>query len=56
MKDFCMTLDNQLTFFFFFLGDIEEMEQHKDEIVKNQLLKLGFLNAKLGPEGHPWET
>ena len=32
------------------------MEQHKDEIVKHQLLNLGFLNAKLGPEGHPWET
>lgn len=32
------------------------MEQHKDEIVENRLLNLAFLNAELGPEGHPWET
>lgn len=30
------------------------MEQHKDEIVEKALLKTAFLNAKLGPEGHPW--
>ena len=38
------------------LGDVLEMEQHKDEIVKNQLLSLAFLNAKLGPEGQTWKT
>lgn len=32
------------------------MEQHKDEIVEKQLLSLAFLNARLGPEGHPWGT
>ena len=32
------------------------MERHNDEIVKDQLLNLAFLNAVLGPEGHPWET
>ena len=51
-----MTIDTPLICVSFSLGDIEEMEKHKDEIVKNELLKLGFLNAKLGPEGHPWET
>lgn len=38
------------------VGDIEEMEQHKDEIVEKNLLKTAFLNAQLGPEGHPWES
>ena len=38
------------------LGDVLEMEQHKDEIVKDQLLSLAFLNAKLGPEGQIWKT
>ena len=32
------------------------MELHKHEIVKKDLLKTAFLNAKLGPEGHPWES
>lgn len=29
---------------------------HKDEIVGKDLLKTAFLNARLGPEGHPWES
>lgn len=32
------------------------MAKHKDEIKEKRLLSLGFLNAKLGPEGHPFET
>ena len=36
--------------------DVEEMEKHKDEIVEGKLLKLAFLGAKLGPEGHPWKN
>ncbi|THX69415.1 NAD(P)-binding protein [Aureobasidium pullulans] len=34
--------------------DVEEMEKHKDEIKERKLLKLAFLNGKLGPEGHAW--
>ncbi|KAJ4079026.1 hypothetical protein NW760_014713 [Fusarium oxysporum] len=34
--------------------DIEEMEAHKDEIVRDDLLGRAFLNAKLGKDGHPW--
>ncbi|TIA77071.1 NAD(P)-binding protein [Aureobasidium pullulans] len=34
--------------------DVEEMEKHKDEIKEKKLLKLAFLNGKLGPEGHTW--
>lgn len=37
-------------------GDVEEMEEHKSEIVDKKLLKIAFLNANLGPDGHPWET
>ncbi|KAF2790239.1 NAD(P)-binding protein [Melanomma pulvis-pyrius CBS 109.77] len=36
--------------------DVEEMEKHKDEIVEGKLLKLAFLGAKLGAEGHPWKN
>ncbi|PVH93937.1 NAD(P)-binding protein [Periconia macrospinosa] len=36
--------------------DVEEMEKHKDEILEGKLLKLGFIGAKLGPEGHPWNV
>ncbi|KAI4942641.1 hypothetical protein J4E91_009810 [Alternaria rosae] len=36
--------------------DVNEMEAHKQEITEQKLLKLGFLNAKLGPEGHPWSA
>lgn len=36
--------------------DVEEMQKHKDEIVEGKLLKLAFLNAKLGPDGQPWST
>ncbi|KAI4956944.1 hypothetical protein J4E86_005416 [Alternaria arbusti] len=36
--------------------DVDEMEAHKQEITVQKLLKLGFLNAKLGPEGHPWSA
>ncbi|PVH99279.1 NAD(P)-binding protein [Periconia macrospinosa] len=35
--------------------DIEEMEAHKDQIVRDNLLRRAFLNAKLGKDGHPWE-
>ena len=34
--------------------DVEEMEAHADEIREGKLNQLGFLNAKLGLEGHPW--
>jgi NAD(P)-dependent dehydrogenase (short-subunit alcohol dehydrogenase family) len=34
--------------------DVEEMEGHREEIVEKKLLKLGFIGAQLGPEGHPW--
>ena len=34
--------------------DVDEMEAHADEIKEGKLNQLGFLNAKLGPEGHPW--
>ena len=36
--------------------DVGEMEAHREEIVKKELLKLGSVRAKLGPEGHPWES
>lgn len=35
--------------------DVDEMEQHKAEITEGKLLKLGFLNAKLGPDGFTWK-
>lgn len=34
--------------------DVGEMEAHAEEIREGKLNWLGFLNAKLGPEGHPW--
>ena len=34
--------------------DVNEMEAHANEIKEGNLNKLSFLNAKLGPEGHPW--
>ncbi|KAI1456431.1 NAD(P)-binding protein [Annulohypoxylon moriforme] len=34
--------------------DIEEMEAHKGQIVRDNLLSRAFLNAKLGKDGHPW--
>jgi hypothetical protein len=30
------------------------MEAHAEEIKEGKLNHLGFLNAKLSPEGHPW--
>ena len=36
--------------------DVDELEAHKGEITEKQLLKLGFLKAQLGPEGHPWSA
>jgi len=36
--------------------DVREMEAHKKEITEKGLVKLAFLNAKLGPEGHSWEA
>jgi hypothetical protein len=35
--------------------DVEEMEAHAEEINEKKLLNTAFLNAKLGPEGHPFE-
>ena len=37
-------------------GDVNEMEEHKSEIVDKNLLKIAFLNATISPDGHPWET
>ena len=37
-----------------YLGDVTELEQHKEEIAEKKLLHLAFLNASLGAEGHPW--
>ena len=34
--------------------DVNEMEDHADEIREGKLNQLGFLNAKLGADGHPW--
>ncbi|MCJ1426089.1 hypothetical protein MMC29_003991 [Sticta canariensis] len=36
--------------------DVNEMEEHKSEIVDKKLLKIAFLNATLSSDGHPWET
>ena len=32
------------------------MEKHQYEIMEKGLLKTAWINAKLGPEGHPWES
>lgn len=34
--------------------DVEEIEKHAEEIKTGRLLKLSFINAKVGPDGHPW--
>ncbi|KAF2801654.1 NAD(P)-binding protein [Mytilinidion resinicola] len=34
--------------------DVVEMEKHKEDIVEGKLLRLGFINAKLGPGGVEW--
>lgn len=34
--------------------DVNEMEAHATEIADGKLNHLASLNAKLGPEGHPW--
>ncbi|KAI1495695.1 hypothetical protein F5X99DRAFT_402726 [Biscogniauxia marginata] len=36
--------------------DVNELEQHKDEIVEKKLVKLAFLNGQLQPGGHPWSS
>ncbi|KAF9693909.1 hypothetical protein EKO04_008165 [Ascochyta lentis] len=36
--------------------DVEEMEAHQEEIKEQKLLKLAFLGAKLGSDGHPWSS
>lgn len=36
--------------------DLDELEKHKSEITEQKLLKLAFLGAKLGIEGHPWSN
>lgn len=35
--------------------DVDEMEAHQGEIVGKNLVKLGFLNGKLGVGGVEWE-
>ena len=39
-----------------FAGDVEEMEKHKEEMMSKGLIKTAYLFAKLGAEGHPWES
>ncbi|KAI1174694.1 NAD(P)-binding protein [Nemania sp. FL0916] len=34
--------------------DIQEMEDHKEEILREGRNKLSFVNAQLGKGGHPW--
>ena len=36
--------------------DVNEMKVHASEITEGKLTQLAFLNAKLGPEGHPWAS
>lgn len=36
--------------------DVNELEQHKAEIVEKGLVKLGFLNGKLQPGGYDWSS
>ncbi|KAM0799895.1 hypothetical protein BDR22DRAFT_806664 [Usnea florida] len=36
--------------------DVEELEAHASEIKEGKLAELGFLNGKLGSEGHPWAS
>jgi NAD(P)-dependent dehydrogenase (short-subunit alcohol dehydrogenase family) len=36
--------------------DIKEMEEHKEEIVKKNLLKMQWISAQLGAGGHPWDA
>lgn len=36
--------------------DVNEMEAYADEIRDGKLNHLGMLNARLGPEGHPWAS
>ena len=36
--------------------DLDGLEKHKSEITEQKLLKLAFLGAKLGIEGHPWSN
>ncbi|KAJ4352217.1 uncharacterized protein N0V89_007564 [Didymosphaeria variabile] len=34
--------------------DVEEIRKHAEEIKEGKLLRLGHINAKVGPDGHPW--
>jgi hypothetical protein len=34
--------------------DVDELEQHREEIVKEKLLKLQWLPARFGEGGHPF--
>lgn len=36
--------------------DVNELVQHKAEIVEKELVKLGFLNGKLQPGGYNWSS
>ena len=36
--------------------DVVELEAHASEIKEGKLAELGFLNGKLGSEGHPWAS
>ncbi|KAI8935831.1 hypothetical protein NX059_007348 [Plenodomus lindquistii] len=36
--------------------DFDEMEAHREEIVRDKLLKVGFIGARFGKNGHPWKS
>lgn len=36
--------------------DVDELEQHKDEIIKKKLVKLAFINAPLQSGGYLWSS
>ncbi|RYP06457.1 hypothetical protein DL764_003148 [Monosporascus ibericus] len=36
--------------------DVDELNEHKDEIAEKKLNKLAFLRAELRPDGYPWES
>ena len=40
--------------FFSVNWDINELIEHRDEVVEKKLLKLAFLNGKLRPDGYEW--
>lgn len=36
--------------------DLNEMEEHQEEILEKKLLKLAFINAELQAGGYQWST